>query len=193
MSNGPWHSKREDLLKHSRLALNASLPQTWDDTAIIERGAMLAEVFLRRWPRMEGGIATPQVHGPIEEPDADSGNITPEPSSSRTTTSSGNRTESSGVRRPSGAVPQHIIDVFEPYPVGTVLTVREIAAAGSSLYSPGEISPGAVNACLNGAGALGIRREEGVSPLSACKVDRGPNRRPADGHATDPTDLPARW
>lgn len=55
MSNGPWHSKREDLLKYSRLALNAGLPQTWDDTAIIERGAMLAEVFLRRWPRMEGG------------------------------------------------------------------------------------------------------------------------------------------
>lgn len=50
LSNGPWNIKRTDILRHSALALNRSLPDEWDEDAIDERGIALAETAIRLWP-----------------------------------------------------------------------------------------------------------------------------------------------
>lgn len=49
MSNGPWKKKRTDILDHSALALNRSLPEEWDEAAIDDRGKTLADLALTIW------------------------------------------------------------------------------------------------------------------------------------------------
>jgi hypothetical protein len=52
MSNGPWTQKRKDLNHHSKLLLNARLAdrQTWDEDAVDERTAWLADRVMEIWP-----------------------------------------------------------------------------------------------------------------------------------------------
>ena len=67
MSNGPWGKKRSDLLDHSALALNRSLPEQWNETAIDVRGAALAELALSMWSGPSGEHEKPEiVSNPIE-------------------------------------------------------------------------------------------------------------------------------
>jgi hypothetical protein len=54
VSNGPWTTKRREILLHSALSLNRSLPARWDEEVIIARADHLAETFCRRWPRAGG-------------------------------------------------------------------------------------------------------------------------------------------
>jgi hypothetical protein len=52
LSNGPWRAKRAALNHHSRLLLNGRLSElnTWDEEAIDERGAWLADQLIEVWP-----------------------------------------------------------------------------------------------------------------------------------------------
>jgi hypothetical protein len=52
LSNAPWAAKRAELNRHSRLLLNARVAaqETWDEQAISERGAWLAERLVAIWP-----------------------------------------------------------------------------------------------------------------------------------------------
>lgn len=54
VSNGPWtdsddSGKRDQILKHSALALNRDLPGTWDEDKIIERGHQLFATARAVW------------------------------------------------------------------------------------------------------------------------------------------------
>jgi uncharacterized protein with ParB-like and HNH nuclease domain len=51
VSNGPWFKKRAEILKHSALSLNRSLPDEWDEAAIRSRSAFLLTVATRLWSR----------------------------------------------------------------------------------------------------------------------------------------------
>lgn len=60
LSNGPWHSKREGLDKHSVLFLNKNLlgqsdVDRWDETTIANRGRGLAKIAAQVWPGPKGG------------------------------------------------------------------------------------------------------------------------------------------
>lgn len=55
LSNGPWSSKRQGLLRHSTLFLNKDLLEnaqdhSWDEEAIRARAARLHRAFVRVWP-----------------------------------------------------------------------------------------------------------------------------------------------
>lgn len=58
ISNGPWVEKKKHLNAHSSLFLNKrlleSVPETWDEEAIHERSAKLADQILKIWPHAEG-------------------------------------------------------------------------------------------------------------------------------------------
>lgn len=51
ISNGPWERKREDILVHSALNLNRTLPPIWDESAIRRRGEALFDLTTRIWSR----------------------------------------------------------------------------------------------------------------------------------------------
>lgn len=52
-SNSAWSEKKPELLRHSLLPINQQLhdKNTWDETAIAERGEVLLKRALRLWPR----------------------------------------------------------------------------------------------------------------------------------------------
>jgi hypothetical protein len=52
LSNGPWATKREKLLRHSVLLLNAdvALRDEWNDATIRDRGERLADLACSVWP-----------------------------------------------------------------------------------------------------------------------------------------------
>jgi uncharacterized protein with ParB-like and HNH nuclease domain len=50
VSNGPWEKKRQEILKHSGLNLNRTLPETWDEKAIDARSEELAKIAIKVWP-----------------------------------------------------------------------------------------------------------------------------------------------
>jgi hypothetical protein len=92
------------------------------------------------------------------------------------------------------SVGQHIIEVFEDLPAGTVLTVSEIAARRSSQYHAGEISQGAIAALLDRGNPLpGLAELRGSSPRAVRKaytrVQSVPARVAADGHGAPAADL----
>lgn len=80
VSNGPWERKRAEILKHSALSLNRSLPERWDEDTIMARADHLAEAFCRRWQRPEGGasalpvaplsasVAAARTNTPVDRP-----------------------------------------------------------------------------------------------------------------------------
>lgn len=49
VSNGAWGAKRDQILKHSALALNRDLPQTWDEAAIIARAGLMLDTAKDVW------------------------------------------------------------------------------------------------------------------------------------------------
>jgi len=55
VSNGPWKSKRPEILKHSALNLNRTLPDTWNEMLINERSEELFKVAVKVWPRPDNG------------------------------------------------------------------------------------------------------------------------------------------
>ncbi|MDF1595107.1 MAG: DUF262 domain-containing protein [Acidimicrobiia bacterium] len=71
LSNGSWAAKRADILEHSALSLNRSVPPQWDEDAIDNRGGTLADVAISIWPGPSDGarqdIAT-YAEEPEEEP-----------------------------------------------------------------------------------------------------------------------------
>jgi len=50
VSNGPWERKRKDILKHSALNLNRTLPEVWDEKTIQDRAQDLFEIAVKIWP-----------------------------------------------------------------------------------------------------------------------------------------------
>jgi uncharacterized protein with ParB-like and HNH nuclease domain len=52
LSNGPWGSKRREILKHSAIHLNRTFfeTETWDEEAILKRTKVLLEHALKIWP-----------------------------------------------------------------------------------------------------------------------------------------------
>ena len=53
VSNGPWTTKKRELLSHSLLPINQQLQNqdVWNEAAIVERSNKLLERSLRLWPR----------------------------------------------------------------------------------------------------------------------------------------------
>lgn len=51
VSNGPWDRKRAEILKHSALNLNRTLPEKWDEDTIQARSEDLLKVAIKVWPR----------------------------------------------------------------------------------------------------------------------------------------------
>jgi hypothetical protein len=51
VSNGPWDRKLKEILKHSALNLNRTLPEKWDENCIHARSEELFKVALTVWPR----------------------------------------------------------------------------------------------------------------------------------------------
>lgn len=54
VSNGPWEKKLEQILKHSALNLNRSLPKRWDEKAIGARSDELFRHAVKIWPHPSG-------------------------------------------------------------------------------------------------------------------------------------------
>jgi hypothetical protein len=50
VSNGAWSKKRPEILKHSALNLNRSLPESWSEESILARTQSLLSVALKIWP-----------------------------------------------------------------------------------------------------------------------------------------------
>ncbi|MFF5789890.1 DUF262 domain-containing protein [Streptomyces sp. NPDC012693] len=158
ISNGPWERKRSDILVHSALSLNRSLPAQWDEETILARADHLSEAFSRRWKRPDGGAPTFSVAGfPARRLGA------------REATPVG-RPATVQMPRSRRDVARHMREAFSGLPVGSVLTVSQIAAVPTSQYEGGEISPGAVAARLRADNVPGIRAVPGSSPLSARKT-----------------------
>jgi hypothetical protein len=51
VSNGPWKRKRDEILKHSALNLNRTLPETWNEATIQARSEELFKTAVTTWPR----------------------------------------------------------------------------------------------------------------------------------------------
>lgn len=160
VSNGSWENKRSDILLHSALSLNRSLPAQWDEDAILTRADYLSQVFTRRWPRPHQDATTPSLPS-IPTP--------PPPRAGQEATSIG---RPAPVRLPQARrdVARHIQEAFARFPAGSVLTVAQIVQIPTSQYRAGEISAGAVNARLRADNVPGIRAVPGSSPLSARKI-----------------------
>lgn len=56
LSNGAWLEKRREFMEQSKVQLSTAIAQreTWDETAIRERGTALADVACRVWPAPTG-------------------------------------------------------------------------------------------------------------------------------------------
>ena len=50
VSNSAWSKKRPEILKHSALNLNRSLPENWTEESILARTQSLLSVALKIWP-----------------------------------------------------------------------------------------------------------------------------------------------
>lgn len=67
LSNGAWSAKRSDILEHSALALNRSLPDEWHEGSIDLRGVALAEVAISIWPGPSADGVKREVAGAVDE------------------------------------------------------------------------------------------------------------------------------
>lgn len=169
LSNSSWPTKRAEILSHSALALNRSLSTEWGPDEILARSSQLADAICREWARPQNGVKTPPVMGgitsvselrfdEIESADSiDTDDTWPVENSEKGS-------------RSGRKMATHIIEVFERYPMGTVLTVAQLRAHASSQYVAGEASSGAISKRLEANNVEGISRVEGVSPLCAQKV-----------------------
>ncbi|WP_141707736.1 HNH endonuclease family protein, partial [Streptomyces sp. PpalLS-921] len=158
VTNGPWERKRSDILVHSALSLNRSLPAQWDEESILARADHLSEAFSRRWQRPNGGAPTFSVAG-FPAPRLGAREATPV-----------DRPATVQMPRSRRDVARHMREAFAGLPVGSVLAVSQIVAIPTSQYEAGEISPGAVAARLRADNVPGIRAVPGSSPLSARKT-----------------------
>lgn len=71
LSNGPWETKRSDILSHSALSLNRNLPDEWNERSIDTRGATLASLAIGIWPGpLHDGVKREIVDADAE-PDAE--------------------------------------------------------------------------------------------------------------------------
>lgn len=154
VSNRPWEQKRPEILSHSALSLNRSLPAQWDEEAILARADHLAEVFSRRWQRPEGGAPASSVAGL---------------QAARETTPVG-RPATVKIPQARRDVARHMREAFAGLPVGSTLTVAQIVKVRTSQYEAGKISAGAVAARLRADNVPGIRAVPHSSPLSARKI-----------------------
>ncbi|MFF2537931.1 DUF262 domain-containing protein [Streptomyces cyaneofuscatus] len=158
VSNGPWERKRSDILVHSALSLNRSLPTQWDEEAILARADHLSEAFSRRWQSPDGNAPASSVAG------------FPTPRSGTRETAPVGGPATVQMPRSRRDVARHMQEAFAGLPVGTVLAVSQMVAIPTSQYEAGEISPGAVAARLRADNVPGIRAVPGSSPLSARKI-----------------------
>ncbi|NTW38522.1 MAG: DUF262 domain-containing protein, partial [Cellulomonadaceae bacterium] len=102
LSNGSWAAKRHEILRHSALHLNRSLPGDWGTARITERGGWLADLAVSVWPRpatdLEESMWSPEdlgFEGPTDR-------------------------RSTGAR---GDIAAHIAEVFGDAAPGTFLTI----------------------------------------------------------------------
>ncbi len=117
MSNAAWSRKRTDLLEHSALTLNRSLPQQWDDESIRARSQWLAQLAADLWTRPEPGENAPLFAGDTERvlrPDREVEPDAPHKGSSRG-------------RRDIGRHIEHVFSTVEP---GTFLGSSKLRGQG---------------------------------------------------------------
>ena len=125
VSNGPWSIKRENLLKHSALTMNRSLPTVWGSDAIERRSRVLAGVAVRMWPRPNDAPARDLSDSERElRPDRDRAAAAAKSSPRRATASGTGRRD----------IGQHIVSVFSELDSGEFLTIREICRTPSEQY-----------------------------------------------------------
>lgn len=168
LSNGPWSQKRPAIQRNSLVRITqASVlnkpvgtqrytddewAAAWDEDRIELRATWLSLVAVRAWPGPPGGSALriPEV------PEETARSTVRKPTHRQTATS--------GHRRPAGAVAQHVREVFRREPPGTELTVAQVVARQSSVYSPGTVSAGAVNQWISTTSAKEFAWSPGSSP-----------------------------
>lgn len=152
----------------------AAAPSSQYDAGEISSGAIRARLEAGTVP----GIGIVPNRSPMtarrvgESPPVAAAAETDVPSPTRRTSTYGQpaRSHRSG-RRDVG---QHVKEVFSALPIGTVLSIREIADQGSSQYAPGEISHGAIGALLDRGDPLpGLEEVPGSHPRSVRR--RGPS------------------
>lgn len=169
LSNSSWQTKRAAILSHSALALNRSLSAEWGPDEILDRSSQLADAICREWARPENGVKTPPVMGAV--PSVSELRINEVDSTVHADNSDTRRAGRSEDGTSSGRkLATHINEVFEQYPIGTVLTVAQLRAHATSQYAAGEASSGAIANRVKADDVEGISRVEGVSPLCAQKV-----------------------
>lgn len=167
VSNGSWLHKRADILLHSALSLNRSLPEQWNEDAITARAAHLAQTFCHRWQHPAGPapVSTSAALFPLA-PAA----IPAPASASPPAHASSIRPAVAGIPSARRDVGRHIREAFAQYADGSVLTVAQIAAVGTSQYQAGEISSGAIAARLRANTMDGVETVLDSSPLTARKT-----------------------
>ncbi|MFE2519410.1 DUF262 domain-containing protein [Streptomyces mirabilis] len=167
VSNGPWQHKRADILLHSALSLNRSLPEQWDEDAISARAAHLAQAFCHRWQHPAGPapVSTSAALFPPASAAVPAPASVPAPAHA-----SSIRPAVAGIPSARRDVARHIHEAFAQYADGSALTVAQIAAVGTSQYQAGEISSGAVAARLRANTVDGVETVRDSSPLTARKT-----------------------
>lgn len=127
LSNGPWETKREEILRYSALNLNRELPERWGVAAIRARSERLADHAVNLWWRPPADDAGPSDWAP----EADADPVAP--------------TRTGSAR---GDVAEHIREAFADLAPGTFLTINEIRRHRSVAYDGREPSGGAISARL---------------------------------------------
>lgn len=138
LSNRPWSAKRRDILAHSALSLNRSLPNTWGVDSIRSRSHWLASIAADLWPRpslAEGRSEFAEVGERDLRPDRDYEMAAAKPST----------VQQAKTRRDIGA---HIVHAFRDLPSGTFLTIQQIRNTPSPEYGNEAPSAGAISARL---------------------------------------------
>lgn len=167
LSNGPWSDKRADILKHSALSLNRSLPEEWDEDEIRMRSLELADLAARLWPRPVLDSSRPAF---IDERER----VTrPEAETARPVV----RGTRPSTRR---NVAVHIAEAFTQVPIGTTMSVGQIAKFESQEYAGAKVSQGAISALIKrGATIPGLRFQTspvaGATKLGEVAVPAGPD------------------
>lgn len=192
LSNGPWQVKRPALQSNSLVRISQASVLTrpegvqrfteeewttvWDEDRIELRATWLTVIAVQVW----AGPASrptfdPMSTGPAVLPSATAPAPGPTPSLSSTPPGP------AVVRRPSGAVAQHVREVFERYPADTELSVADLVAEPSSLYPTGTtVSSGAINQLVNGPSAGDLEWVPGTSPQRIRRRVAGRGTRPED-------------
>ncbi len=199
LGNGPWARKRAELTRYSRLLLNQSLPDTWDETAIRARGEQFARVLVQALPGpatdvplFATGVAVADLDDAIEGVDPDETvaedeeeTLADELDGAEPSDVDNDITaEPAAVAIPSPRTPEermvaHIFEVLGAQAPGTRLTPGQLNRASSSIYPERRPSQKAFATLVDSGTVSGIEITVNRSGHRAVKLAK--LRRPASG------------